>query len=859
MGRSCGCNRTIDHSDGFHSIEGFCKTKNNEYAPHLSLEPVHMEITSDLNIEKKTAVMKVVTTLLARRDAKSIKFDGVGFNDLVVESDSPLEWFYDGKKISVSFHENVPSGDTRKVTVRYVVQDPVCGLHFGMPNETHRNLPRFVATDHETEKARYWLACVDAPTVRTKLDFFITSSDSDQILANGLLVGENVEGERKTAHWKLEQPCPSYLICFGAGKFSKYVDETVDNVPIEYYGVEGITEEDLKRSFELTPNIMKWMVKKFGVKFPYPKYFQFAFPEQGGAMENISITTWDDDLVCDERWATEFLYITHLVNVHEMGHSYHGDMLTVRHFEHAWLKESWATYTEMLWIEDNWGNDKYQHELYDARRRYFTESEDYVRPIVSKKYDSSWDMFDRHLYPGGAWRIHMLRKIVGDSTFFNAVTDYLQTFAFKTVETDDFRRVLEKHSGLNLTRFFDEWLYSLGYPKIKGSFEYDTESKTVTLELKQTQVDDKKRVGLFSFDLDVELVDSEGKKTLKTARFDGEERVVLYFQSSSKPKRIAVDPKQKVLFSLEMNPGEELLNNSMKEGGNLFEKVWAADELIKIGSRGSFKKIEEAMREEKFYGVRMEVGGLLADSKSPFAPNVLAQIWTSETEPYAQSALSAHCSHVKDPSILKASLSFLTEEKMNSLPYGTVAGALEALGTQRDPSHFEFLVEKAQNPHFRIAAGALRGVSKYRNDKAFDVLIEKLSPKYSKKLRGRFVRSFGDLVVSLDTPNSEAKKKRALEKLTEILRENELGFEGLAFGTMSALQKIGSEGSVEDLEGLKSRMPHQDHPEIDRTIERIQKKDSNPNQQLKKDLEDALERIKKLEGKVQDEEAKKEK
>lgn len=29
-----------------------------------------------------------------------------------------------------------------------------------------------------------------------------------------------------------------------------------------------------------------------------------------------------------------------------LGHTYFGDLLVISHFDHAWLKESWATYIE---------------------------------------------------------------------------------------------------------------------------------------------------------------------------------------------------------------------------------------------------------------------------------------------------------------------------------------------------------------------------------------------------------------------------------------------------------------------------------------------------------------------------------
>ena len=71
----------------------------------------------------------------------------------------------------------------------------------------------------------------------------------------------------------------------------------------------------------------------------------------------------------------------------------------------------------------------------------------YKRAIVNRHFRSSWDMYDRHLYPGGACRLHMLRRELGDEVFWAAVQDYLKRFDGKVVETDDFRLVMEAAFG----------------------------------------------------------------------------------------------------------------------------------------------------------------------------------------------------------------------------------------------------------------------------------------------------------------------------------------------------------------------------------------------------------------------------
>ncbi len=100
--------------------------------------------------------------------------------------------------------------------------------------------------------------------------------------------------------------------------------------------------------------------------------------------------------------------------------------------------------------------------MLDNAKAYIKETNSkYMRPIVTRVYDSSWAMFDRHTYPGGAWRLHMLRHLLGDESFWAGVRKYVKDYSGKTVETEDFRKYLEDASGLNLNKFFDQVTNSL--------------------------------------------------------------------------------------------------------------------------------------------------------------------------------------------------------------------------------------------------------------------------------------------------------------------------------------------------------------------------------------------------------------
>ena len=178
---------------------------------------------------------------------------------------------------------------------------------------------------------------------------------------------------------------------------------------------------------------------------------------------------------------------------------------------------------------------------------------------MTRTFDSSWDLYDYPLYPGGALRLHMLRALLGDDVFWTAVRDYVARFGGRTVETEDFRRVMEEHSSRSLTAFFDSWLYSPGHPKVKVRFRYDAGKKEGVFELEQTQAGKawfgrakSKSEEIPVFDVDLELAWTiDGSTQECSVRFD-KKSVRHVVKMDKEPECLDVDPRQVLLHEVQL-------------------------------------------------------------------------------------------------------------------------------------------------------------------------------------------------------------------------------------------------------------------------------------------------------------------
>lgn len=199
----------------------------------------------------------------------------------------------------------------------------------------------------------------------------------------------------------------------------------------------------------------------------------------------------------------------------------------------------------------------------------------------------------------------MLRCRLGDKPFWSGVKQYIQSHKHSTVETSDFRHALERASGLNLVRFFDEvfftliqWIYGRGYPKLALSFSHDLAKGSVEIKIEQTQQD------LFEFDLHVEITDVSGKVHPLVFSFSDTPTLVATVNCS--PAAIAVDPLGQVLFTLDPSGFPiSILEKTARSASDIYNRIWAYEELVKGGSVEGIRAVSAAVPTEPFWGVSL--------------------------------------------------------------------------------------------------------------------------------------------------------------------------------------------------------------------------------------------------------------
>ena len=147
--------------------------------------------------------------------------------------------------------------------------------------------------------------------------------------------------------------------------------------------------------------------------------------------------------------------------VHEISHMWFGDSVTLTEWPDIWLHEGFATWSEWIWSERQGNKSAAQW----FKQLYNTPAHDsaFWNPPPAIPGTPVF-LFNGTIYNRGGMTLQALREKVGDPTFFRIMRQWAQSNRFGNVTTAQFIDLAERESGLDLTQFFDAWLYQPGKP-----------------------------------------------------------------------------------------------------------------------------------------------------------------------------------------------------------------------------------------------------------------------------------------------------------------------------------------------------------------------------------------------------------
>jgi aminopeptidase N len=710
-----------------------------------------------LDFEGRAISGTATHTVKAVRRVRRLTLDAVGLEVSKVEVDGAAASFdaASGERLHVLLPRALKAGATAKVKVSYRAT-PQRGLYFVGPDEGYPHRPRQAWTQGQDIDSRHWFPCLDTPSQKCTSEVRATFPQGMTAVSNGKMVGDSVRRGQRTMHFRLDLPHSPYLVTLAVGDFA-VLEERAGSAVLRTL-VEPSRKADAERVVKRTAKMLALFEELTGLPYPWGDYAQvFVSDFIFGGMENTSATTLTDAVLHDERAALD--YSADFLVAHELAHQWFGDYLTCRDWPHGWLNEGFATYAEVLWKEASEGDDEADHQRQVDLEAYLSEVSDrYARPIVARKFDAPIDLFDRHLYEKGGLVLHELRRRLGDEDFRAVVRQYVAAHAGGAVETVDLARAVERATGRNLDRFFDEYVFRAGHPQLKVEASWDGEQSAVRLTVKQVQEGEP-----YELSLPVQL--SVKGKVISQEFAAREKEHVFLLPAEREPAWCVVDGRRDLLGTIEEEKPVGWWRAQLEAGPTARARTSAAEALAKHPGAATVKVLAEALASEKgFWGTRAACAKALAALRSPEAKQALLGA-LGVKHPKARRAVVAALGDFREDAEAARALTRIC--KKGDVSYFVEADAARALGKLRVPGAFEVLVSMLERTGFAdtVRCGALDGLAALRDKRAWPHVTA--AAKYGEPAVGRRAA-----VLALARLAEVAEKKtEAVELLSGFLRD----------------------------------------------------------------------------------------
>lgn len=464
------------HDEEYHrmieaEMKSASKTMNFRVNPNTqNYDVTHHKLEFTVNPAVYSISGKVTTTFTALSDMASVIFDFSKItntadpnyaNRIIVSSVKKngvnLTFTHsDTNELIITLPTTLTTGTSATVEIIYSGA-PASGEQ-AFTTSTHNGTP-VLYTLSEPFGARDWWPCKqDLNDKVESIDVYITAPSTYVSVSNGLEQSQVVNGANKTTHFHHGYPISAYLICMAVTNYQIYNQQAgLGTAASPYYPVVNYIYQEnntpaIRTQIDQTPLILNLYESLIG---PYPfrneKYGHAQFG-WGGGMEHTTVS---------------FMYnFSRGLIAHEMAHQWFGDKVTCGTWKDIWLNEGITEYMSGLVVENfdgaipfiSWKGGKISNiTSQTGGNLYLTDAQALnVGTIFSSRLS----------YDKGSMVTHMLRHKLGDTNFFQGLRNYLNdpALAYGYATTPQLQAHLEAVSGMNLTEFFNDWVYMQGYP-----------------------------------------------------------------------------------------------------------------------------------------------------------------------------------------------------------------------------------------------------------------------------------------------------------------------------------------------------------------------------------------------------------
>ncbi len=508
--------------------DGFCRAASLDL--ELPYDVQHYDLFLDLRTATQDFAAAVAISLVATQDDTAQIVLDVGAETIVDgepylpytvlavadgEGGKLLDFVQDEADgtLTVTLDHALAQGEAALLRVEYAgifnpISDPADPLYYtGIMQRAGKSGDAYVQTFGWPVYARRWLPSQDHPRDIATFSADVGIDNDFVVLANGAPVRSGEDQGLQRSAFVLQQPVPTYAMHVIASEFEVVRLGVVDGVPAD--AVAPAAEAPLIGDlWGVAVSALIHFNKNFGA-FPFSRYAMISVPGAFGGMEHATIVSLADTGVVANGAGTR------RAAMHELAHHWFGDDAHQGEWAAFWLNESLASFMELEGQRVLGGPTLYRERLDTLRKAIFTNpgtfNDDALHYVTDQAFPGEVTKASFNApYVKGPWLYHMLRVYLGDAALADGLRALHDAHHFAPYTTESGLAVLSEATGADLTQFFEEWVYTPGWPQLAVTWDYDANAKQISLAVEQVQ--DPLKFGTYTLEggLDLDFVFDDG-------------------------------------------------------------------------------------------------------------------------------------------------------------------------------------------------------------------------------------------------------------------------------------------------------------------------------------------------------------
>ncbi len=319
--------------------------------------------------------------------------------------------------------------DTTRVRVAYRTSPEASGLQWLAPPQTADGVAPFLYTQSQAVHARSWFPCQDTPAVRAPYRARVrVPAGLRALMSADPINADPASGEFTFA---MDLPVPSYLVALAVGKL-----EFAELGPRTGVWAEPSVLARARSELGDLERMLTAIEAGYG-EYRWGRYDVLVLPPAFpfGGMENPKLTFATPTILAGDRSLMSLI-------VHELAHSWSGNLVTNASWEDIWLNEGFTVYIERRIVETLYGRERADMEAVLGRQD-LDEAFDELAPADERlrlqlaQRDPD-DALSDVAYEKGALLLRALEESYGREVFDPFLQSWFDRHAFGSVTTEEF-------------------------------------------------------------------------------------------------------------------------------------------------------------------------------------------------------------------------------------------------------------------------------------------------------------------------------------------------------------------------------------------------------------------------------------